>query len=108
MNNQHEIYFGFTSDIQHRVNQHNLNTGAVATKNKGPWYLFFVEVFKAEADARKRESNLIRSFESGVFLEQTYWSRASIQKQLGLEHTDWDAKIVNNRKNKAVTKNSDA
>ncbi len=75
------------------------NLGAVATKNKGPWHLFLVEIYEAEADAKKRESGIIKSFESGVFLEQTYWSRAAIQEKCGMEHTDWDAKIVNNRRN---------
>jgi predicted GIY-YIG superfamily endonuclease len=103
MNKQHEIYVGYTSDLSHRLSQHNKDLGAVATKNKGPWYLFLVEAYEAEVDARKRESNIILTFESGVFLQQTYWSRAAIQDHLGLEHTDWDAKILNNRKNETVT-----
>ncbi len=102
MNKEHEIYIGYTHDLSHRIKQHNENAGAMATKNKGPWHIFSIEIFKSEKDARKREGEIIKSFEGGAFLEKTYWSRAAIQEALGLEHTDWSASIVNNRRNESI------
>lgn len=95
MNRKNEIYVGYTANLGHRLNQHNNDMGAVATRNKGPWYLFFVEMFEAEADARSRESKIIGSFNNGTFLEQTYWSRATIREQFGIEGLDWDATLAN-------------
>ena len=102
MNKDHEIYIGYTETYQHRVDAHNNNSGSVATKNKGPWYPFLVEFYLSQKDAMKRESTIIRLFESGVFLEQTYWSRAIDQENLGIEHFDGNAKIVNSRRNVKV------
>lgn len=96
MNRDHLIYIGYTSTLLHRLEMHNSNGGAMATKNRGPWYLFYVECYAAEIDARTREAEIVRAFESGIFLKQTYWSRAAIQIQLGLEHSDWTARIINN------------
>ena len=51
------FYTGFTSDLQHRIGQHN--TGVTrSTKNRGPWQLVYSEEFSARADAMSREKFL--------------------------------------------------
>ena len=96
MNIKHNIYVGYTHDLEHRANAHNQNVGAVATtKAKGPWFLFYAESYRSDHDARKRELEIIRTFENGVFLKKTYNSRALVLREHGLEHKDWTAKIIN-------------
>ena len=101
MNKDHCIYVGYTSRLLHRLESHNSNCGAMATKNKGHWYLFYFEHYTSDVDAKLRESEIIKTFKTGTFLERTYWSRASILNSLGIEHADWAAKIVNNSSKKA-------
>ena len=103
INKESEIYIGYTTDLQHRIDSHNNNTGAVATKMKGPWHLFLVEYYLSVNDAKDREKELIRSFDRGNFLERTFWSRRETMENLGQTGVDWEAKIVNSKKNELAS-----
>ena len=50
-------YTGFTSDIEHRVGQHNAGV-TKSTKNRGPWKLVYKEQYDSRADAMRREKFL--------------------------------------------------
>lgn len=51
------LYIGSTNDLRNRLKEHN--TGKVfSTKSRIPFELVYYEAYKAEKDARKRESNL--------------------------------------------------
>jgi putative endonuclease len=52
-----QLYIGSTNDLRKRFKEHN--EGKVfSTKFRTPFELIFYEAYKAEKDARKRESNL--------------------------------------------------
>lgn len=53
----HLLYIGSTKDLRNRFKQHNLGR-VFSTKNRVPFDLLYYEAYKAEGDARHRESNL--------------------------------------------------
>jgi len=53
------IYYGFTSDLKRRLNEHN-SDGSPFTKNKGKWQLVYYEAYKSKKDAQDREKMLKR------------------------------------------------
>lgn len=52
-----QLYVGFTTDIERRLNEHNLNQNR-STKNRGPWKLIYYEAFLSKHDALVREKAL--------------------------------------------------
>ncbi len=54
------LYVGFTSDVAHRLGQHNQDV-TKSTKGQGPWELVYQERFETRAEAMRRE----RFFKSG-------------------------------------------
>ena len=52
-----DLYFGFTSDLNKRLEAHN-QLRNISTKFGAPWEIVYVEGFKSEKDARKREQML--------------------------------------------------
>jgi len=50
-------YTGFTTDIEHRVGQHNAGV-TKSTKNRGPWKLVHKEQYDSRAAAMRREKFL--------------------------------------------------
>lgn len=48
------LYIGYTSDLQHRLREHNTNKNK-STKNKGPWEIVYYEAHLSSEDARRRE-----------------------------------------------------
>lgn len=95
VNRWHQLYVGYTADITHRLTQHNADNGAVATKGRGSWHLFWLEMLPSKRDAMKRESQIIRNFEHSWFLELTYNSRKAILEELGEEFLDHEATLAN-------------
>lgn len=52
-----QLYIGSTNNLRRRFKQHN--EGKVfSTKQRRPFEIIYYEAYKAEYDARKRESNL--------------------------------------------------
>jgi putative endonuclease len=55
--NNDELYIGSTNDLKKRLLEHNSGKSP-STKNKCPYELVYYEAYKAESDARRRESML--------------------------------------------------
>jgi putative endonuclease len=55
--NHDELYIGSTNDLKKRLLEHNKGK-STSTKNKRPYELIYYEAYKAESDARRRESML--------------------------------------------------
>ena len=49
------LYTGYTTDIDHRVLQHNLKKGAKYTRGRTPVTLVYCETLASKSDALKRE-----------------------------------------------------
>ena len=56
-NQKNKIYFGYTSDLKRRVEEHNVGKSPY-TSIRGPWTLVYYEAFKSEKDAKIREKML--------------------------------------------------
>jgi len=52
-----ELYTGFTSDLKHRLSEHNQGLNFF-TKRYAPWQLIYYEACLKESDARRREKYL--------------------------------------------------
>jgi len=52
-----DLYIGSTNNLKKRLLEHNLGK-VYATKLRRPFKLVYCELYKSEADARKREHNL--------------------------------------------------
>ena len=52
----HELYIGSTNNLEKRLAEHNSGKSGY-TKRYMPYELIYYEAYKAEPDARKRESN---------------------------------------------------
>lgn len=52
-----ELYIGSTNDLKRRFSEHNKGKSS-STKCKRPYELIYYEAYKAESDARRRESML--------------------------------------------------
>lgn len=50
----HQLYIGYTSDIERRLEQH-LSGQNTSTRHRGPWKLIFLEYYIFKEDAQKRE-----------------------------------------------------
>jgi len=56
MNSDGILYKGYTTDLQHRLDQHNVCNGFVSfTHHRGPWKLVYKEAFNNKKDAMTRE-----------------------------------------------------
>jgi len=53
----HQLYIGSTNDLRRRLKEHN-SGDIFSTKARRPFELIYYEVYVAEKDARRRESNL--------------------------------------------------
>ncbi len=52
-----QLYIGFTTDLDRRVQQHRNDDGGW-TKGRGPWALVHHEIFSNRAEAMRRERTL--------------------------------------------------
>ncbi len=82
VNPRSQVYVGYSQDVWHRVSQHNRNVGAVATKNKGPWFPFSIYCLAAEVDARAMETHIHRNFQE--FSLRTEISLREVLAQIGV------------------------
>ena len=53
-----EIYIGYTTDLKTRLCTHNARGKKHTTRNSGTWHYIYVELYRAEKDARTRENRL--------------------------------------------------
>lgn len=63
-----QYYVGYTNDLDARLKLHNANK-VQATKNLGPWEIFYSEQFQTEQEAIKRERQ-IKSWKSRRAIER--------------------------------------
>ncbi|MBI2024127.1 GIY-YIG nuclease family protein [Candidatus Giovannonibacteria bacterium] len=70
-------YVGYTANLNHRLLAHN-NGMVRATKNRGPWKIFYHEKFETEVGAVQRERQ-IKSWKSRKAIERLkfYQNRGS-------------------------------
>lgn len=61
-------YIGYTANLTERLKLHNTNRSK-ATKNLGPWSVFYIEKFDDEASAIRRERQ-IKSWKSRAMIEK--------------------------------------
>ena len=52
-----ELYFGFTSDLKNRLQEHNSGKN-ISTKRYLPWKLIYYEACLSKTDAHRREKYL--------------------------------------------------
>ncbi|MDO8495943.1 MAG: GIY-YIG nuclease family protein [bacterium] len=64
-----KLYFGYTSDLKIRFEQHNQGK-VTSTKNRRPFFLSYYEAYKAEEDARNREIQIKRRAKSFIGLKR--------------------------------------
>ncbi len=57
--NVDRFYIGSTTNLEHRLNQHNSGASKY-TRGKGPWVLVYKEEFSSIELARKREMEIKR------------------------------------------------
>ena len=60
-----ELYIGYTTDLKARLRTHNARGRKATTRNDGKWHFVYVELYRAEHDARIREHRL-KSHGSGL------------------------------------------
>ena len=61
-------YIGHTQNLEERLKRHQ--TGKVtATKNKGPWAIFYTEKYISKIEANRRELE-IKSEKSRIYIEK--------------------------------------
>jgi putative endonuclease len=53
-----EIYFGITSDLKQRLQNHNSGGSKFTTRNDGKWMLVYAEAYRSKCDALVREKRL--------------------------------------------------
>ena len=61
------FYVGHTENLVKRIFEHN-NNRTPSIKNRGPWELFYSEVFETRSEAARRERQ-IKSMKSRRFIE---------------------------------------
>ena len=54
-----KLYYGYTSNLRQRMEQHNAGKGCKTTKSR-QWRLVYYESYISEADARQREQKIKR------------------------------------------------
>lgn len=87
-----QVYVGYSSDVWHRVAQHNRNLGAVATRGNGPWFPFAIYCFGAESDARSMETYIRANFTEFAMRSQT--SIREVLAQIGVPITSKQLKLL--------------
>ena len=53
-----ELYFGFTSNLKRRLDQHNSGLNVSTRRNAGEWILIYAEAYRDKSDAYNREQRL--------------------------------------------------
>jgi putative endonuclease len=64
-----KLYFGSTSDLKKRVDQHNMGL-SISTKHGIPWKLVYYEAFLSKSDALERENRLKSGSSAVGFLKR--------------------------------------
>ena len=61
------FYIGHTENLTKRIFEHN-NQRTLSIRNRGPWELFYSEVFETRSEASRRERQ-IKSMKSRHYIE---------------------------------------
>lgn len=59
-----QIYIGYTANLDHRLESHNMPSGPDWTQGKGPWQLIHTEQYDSKRIALQRERYL-KSLKTG-------------------------------------------
>jgi putative endonuclease len=73
-NEKGRLHTGFTSDLVHRLGQHNDGV-TKSTKNRGLWRLIYQEEYKTRAEAMRREK-FLKSGQGRVELQRLLAQKA--------------------------------
>jgi putative endonuclease len=63
-------YIGHTSDINRRIEEHNVGENK-STRNKGPWRLIFLRDFETKLEANRFEMKL-NKLRNRIFIKKQY------------------------------------
>ncbi|OGE81691.1 MAG: hypothetical protein A3H72_03905 [Candidatus Doudnabacteria bacterium RIFCSPLOWO2_02_FULL_48_8] len=53
-----ELYFGFTSNLKRRLEEHNSGKNISTKRNTGKWMIIYAEAYRDKSDAMNREKRL--------------------------------------------------
>ncbi len=62
------LYTGITNDLDHRIKEHEIGTGAKYTRGRAPFKLLYTETHSSRSQALKREAE-IKSFDKATKLQ---------------------------------------
>jgi len=62
------FYIGYTSNIDRRLEEHNLGESRY-TKKKKPWEIFYFEIFRSKREALKRERFLKKQKNTSFYMK---------------------------------------
>ena len=74
INDNHDIYIGYTEDIERRLKRHNhelpsKRSSFTYKRKAGNWKLFYKEEFETKSEAIKREKQL-KSYQGRQFIKK--------------------------------------
>jgi len=62
------FYIGYTSNLDRRLEEHNLGESRY-TKKKKPWEIFYFEIFRSKREALKRERFLKKQKNTSFYMK---------------------------------------
>jgi len=62
------FYIGYTSNLDRRLEEHNLGESRY-TKKKKPWEIFYFEIFRSKREALKREQFLKKQKNTSFYMK---------------------------------------
>tara|TARA_R110002012_G_scaffold321871_2_gene552005 strand:- start:4086 stop:4595 length:510 start_codon:yes stop_codon:yes gene_type:complete len=95
INEDHEIYFGITNDINRRFHEHNNMKSKTTSKSKTDWYLFYLFFANTREYIVEMELNSFLDNNYFIFLKKTFFQRNALYCSLGLDLLEDKLQIIN-------------